>query len=724
MSSMRRFLCMFLWLTALTGCGGGGSSVDASLDGSVTPDSSTPPGDGGTLPGHDCGAEEPTPPAPVTEETCLDPDPVVAGVTISRFDIVDPDPSAILPDPRVAPLVDDGPVSFEVEVSVPSLTAGTTTDVPMAVYLTPTDLTPAEMMDPDLRCPIGSVWLRDVSNTPTVRRLENVIIPDGCFAMGSAFVAKLYADHPPGDPLESIYFASFALGAIPCDSANASMVPIHYFNHNQSDGTVAEPDCISGNVDVGSGCAWEVTVSLNHALDFRVASETLGTSSCVAPVDDGSSGVPFSQVTMSILGYGQHWATDRVTGTEPILVEYRMWPSRLDETAAVPLLAGISEDPAGASDNVDLGGVLVGTIDARDHTLFLTDAARAQVLTGDWSGDELFRIEGCMRTASMAPRAVDCAQTEVFVDRSYSISEDPAAESLPPGAGGGSCLGWILRMADWDRDLGDSRTVLAHAGAHSSHVIGNDCLQTHNDAVAEVTALGRYRYALLDARAGGTADIVSDGAGGLTAALDGRIQVTVLNQMRIDEPLRSDVALPALLTVPDGTLCAPRFRYTVFGVVQTSVRLCALGEIGWEGGLRVETEAAPFAAPFTTHTGVTKLSGTIGPVASLGVSATASASFLAWTGSINGRATILQLGLPVTTTLRIGVDGAGAREGAFGVGADITVAYGGPGRLIASCTGRWPCERQKVLGMFDSTSETTRPLLRFPASGTASLYSL
>lgn len=694
---------------------------DSGADDSGVEDAETP--DGGTRVTHDCGPEDLLPPGPEEDAAACSPvDPIVDGVEIHSFEIIDPDADALL-DAVPEPLVNDGPISFEVELSVPTLAAGESTDVPVAIYLTPTGLTAAEMMDDELRCLIGSSWLTRVTNAPTVHTLEDVVVPDSCFEAGGALVRRLVSYADPRDPFDALYDLSFALQPLPCAASDTAAAPITFMNQRM--GVLAEPACMSDHALVGAGCAWEVPISLNHVLDFRVADDTLRTSTCIASADDGASGTPFAQVTLSIFGFGRPWATDRVVGTEPILVDYRLWPSRTDEGDAVALLTSVSEDPSDAVESLDLGGVLVGTIDSRDHTLFLDDETRTRLRTGDWRDDDLFMVEGCMSTPTMPARDVDCALAEVFVDRSDPVGMGPTDEGIPPGAGGASaCSGWTLPMRDWDRYLGNRRTVLGHAGAHSFHIVGPDCMATRNNLSADITVLNRYRYVVLGARADGTVRLTHDGPGGLSAALDGQVEFTVLNETRIDADIEEGVEFPALFMVPDGAICAPTFRHTFWGIVRTSLRFCALGEFGWEGSIDYELEDAPFAPPFSAHTDVVALRGSVGPVASLGLSGALSASLLGRTGSLVGQVTLVTARVPVTTTLRTGVTDGDARQAAFDVSADLVVEYGGTGQLIARCSGGWPCPREKVIAEFEHVDEYRRTLLRYPVVGPSPLFPL
>jgi hypothetical protein len=706
--------------SGIAGCGGGGADEsDAGGDridvpeggGDAGPLDAGDPQDSGADAGvvlPDGGPPPPTcPDEPVVPRPSLDPalcpgvDPAMgAGIVVSEFSVLDP----FVPDPSASATFEDfvwtfSPMSFRIRVAAPDLPEGASYTMPLAIGIVPLGSTPSSQAALESSvCVLGTVLLAGVTRAETVHEipLRDITIGDDCFAPGSPLLTA--ASRRPAGPEDFAYYTNFGVQPRTCANPDeAGSTPWTFFARSASG--PMHPECNaparrSGDTEApGLGCVWDVPVVPvgGGNFDVRAAQDGLRAESCVATVwssaaaDAERAPEPLVRSSFSVIAYGD--ATNELGRTAipvPLWIEYSIEPSRLVGTgdAGDRLDVSTTELAVGAvgAARINLSDVTLNLPEAHDHLLYLTESTRAKVLgAGAWAADELFTIRACVTDGSSALREVDCASTEVFLDRAAppeaTFPEPPGTLDLSWGECPADGMPWVLGSLSQNFSRGSAGTVLLSLNGISEQTVNRSCARSRNEVIGRVSALnGLLGYDFLDAHANAAGRLTRDPSGSPVASFDGEARVTFFGRDYLGPDRITSSYRPVNRLFMSRMTTCPTFRYFYF--VTFSAEFCGQGAWGYDG-LEVDWGAVP-SASFTEHLEVRELAGRIRPRAMVQVQITGSASALGSVGGVRGTVTLLDIALPVNATAR-----AGLRRDGRGIDAqfqtNVSLAYGGFG---------------------------------------------
>ena len=670
--------------------------------------------------------------------SCPSVDPALAGgLVVSELTVTDPS----MTDPPVgASDIADfmwtySPIPrIHITVSAPMLPPGEAATVPVEFGVVPvppagTHYTQAEL---DARyCPIGTVYLAGVTNVPTVHEITELPMPNECFAAGTPILRDAWRRNVPSDavPDYTTYYVNLALQPRPCDPAapESGVVPRTYFTDvngsTAADRVAMHPECTTTSTEPGAtGCVWDMAVwPVTTAAEVRP--DELTTQSCVAtvwtdiPTDGMIAQEPFARTTLSVTAYGQ--AVDvagRTSGgfTHPFLVEYFVEPTRLsmpsgDRGERLRVAAHDDATLTDADTALALSDFVFDTSEPHDHVLYLTDAARARILGGDWASDEMFTLTGCIAAdATTPPTDRDCKSHAIIVDRAPPPSG--VARQDPGGAGGpgdAPCglpgQNWRLAPVDITESRGDARLLQFDLTAKSIHAVSATSLQTTNELTVNATALsGIFRRSLVDAHANGCAQVTPTGA-----TLTGDVRVIAFG---IDflAPMPFTDAF-SFAGTPYGTPASfpPGVTFVVF-VVPVTISFSGSGMWGWRAGSINWGDAGAPDPEFDArgYDQVFQLDATPAPFASVNVGATATVRVPGMSASLAGTVNLLSVELPASARVQVGTSSTSVGLAArFQASANRTMTIGG-GQVIASYSAFWFSGRKTMFTLPPLVSRT------------------
>lgn len=732
--------CAASGLLALGGCGSPDPGVDAGSDAGsmMAPDAHVPEGDGGEAsedtgiapadaprgpdaPPHEC---EPAPdpgsvPTDLSACGAIDGAITSGGLTVHELTILDPavsDPARGITDPATF-VWSSSPISFRLRVSAPGLAAGATATLPVTIGLVPlpTDwetggFTVAQLDDPaaNRACPIATVFLGGVGRSVSEHTIElaNLIIPDRCLAAGTPLIRESL--QRPLDDARVAYYANLYVQPRRCDDPSATNGPRTYLT--RLGGSPMHAGCVSPSpeVSVGTGCVWDVPVYPTSPadLDVRVADCTatgtaseceLHTPTCVAslPDDEVSAVVPLIQSTLNVMAFGAppsesgRTAASTVRPSAPVEISYTIEPSRLAGSgdrgdallAARAPVAALSE----AATSIAIPDFVLGVAEPHDHALYAPDALRTRLLRGDWAGDTLFTITGCLTAPGATVRDVDCGRAEVFLDR--RASPPPALPEDVGGAGGPtmSCVPsgtqWVADAFNSEISRGNRATLRASLTALSRHRFDRTCVSTENRLTGRIEGLnGALGYDFLTAHVLANARSTS-----MSTAVAGEARVRVFSTDRLGPVTFAETyrASPSTTTYMSASLPLASVRFVVW-VVPVQLEVAGFGRWGL-GDVAVSwgPVASPVLGPFPDAEESRALVASLTPGAQAGLSISFTDGVFMAVG-VTGTMTLLDVSSPLMARIEVGRrrDGRGL-DGRLGITADIAYGSIGAGQLTA-----------------------------------------